>query len=224
MEAVARADAPASIVDIVARSKELAAVAIVDRQREIVKAMRNGQKAELPVSELQKISTASLVPSVDVANAALAEMVARAGRQMSGATPQSGVERRHDAGRSRADHRRFRNRPSACQFTDQAPHRRDAPIGRTRSGDRAARHRSHRRDRRHVAGRRYFQAEHARGRSAFRRTANSRPKGAASGRDRGLYRGVRPIGHRIASLSGHSVHRTANDGAFDVGDGRADQQ
>jgi methyl-accepting chemotaxis protein len=86
MEAVARADAPASIVDIVARSKEPAAVAIVDRQREIVKAMSNGQKAELPVSELQKISTASLVPSVDVANAALAEMVARAGRQMSGAT------------------------------------------------------------------------------------------------------------------------------------------
>jgi methyl-accepting chemotaxis protein len=86
MEAVARADAPASIVDIVARSKEPAAVAIVDRQREIVKAMSNGQKTELPVSELQKISTASLVPSVDVANAALAEMVARAGRQMSGAT------------------------------------------------------------------------------------------------------------------------------------------
>ncbi|MGA2994445.1 methyl-accepting chemotaxis protein [Bradyrhizobium sp.] len=86
MEAVARADAPASIVDIVARSKEPAAVAIVERQREIVKAMSNGQKAELPVSELQKISTASLVPSVDVANAALAEMVARAGRQMSGAT------------------------------------------------------------------------------------------------------------------------------------------
>ncbi len=84
-EAVARADAPAAIVDVVARSKEPAALAMVSRQQEIVKAMSNGQKAELPVSELQKISTASLTPSVDVANAALAEMVARAGRQMSGA-------------------------------------------------------------------------------------------------------------------------------------------
>ena len=86
LEAAARADAPTAIVEIVARSKEPAALAILARQQEIVKAMSNGQKPELPVAELQKISTASLVPSVDVANAALAEMVARAGRQMSGAT------------------------------------------------------------------------------------------------------------------------------------------
>jgi methyl-accepting chemotaxis protein len=85
VEAAARADAPATLVDAVARSKEPAALALVDRQQEVIKALSNGQKAGLPVGELQKLNTASLGVGVDVANAALAEMVARGSRQMSGA-------------------------------------------------------------------------------------------------------------------------------------------
>jgi hypothetical protein len=75
MEAVARSDAPTALVDAVARSKEPAALALVNRQQEVIKALSNGLKAELPVAELQKLNTASLVFSVDIANAALAEMV-----------------------------------------------------------------------------------------------------------------------------------------------------
>ena len=85
LEAAARSDAPTALVDTVARAKEPAVLALVDRQQAVIKGLSNGVKAELPVSELQKLNTASLSPSVDVANAALAEMVARAGRQMSGA-------------------------------------------------------------------------------------------------------------------------------------------
>jgi methyl-accepting chemotaxis protein len=85
LEAVARSDAPAALVDVVARSKEPAAMAQVDRQQEVIKALSNGQKTDLPVAELQKINTAALGVGVDVANAALAEMVARGSRQMSDA-------------------------------------------------------------------------------------------------------------------------------------------
>jgi methyl-accepting chemotaxis protein len=85
-EAVARPDAPAALVEVVARSKEPAAMALVNRYAEITKALSNGQKAEMPVADLQKISTASLNSSVDVVNAALTEMVARANRQMSSVT------------------------------------------------------------------------------------------------------------------------------------------
>ena len=85
LEAAARSDAPAALVDVITRSKEPAALALVTRQQEVIKALSNGQKADLPVGELQKLNTAKLGVSVDVVNAALAEMVARSGRQMSGA-------------------------------------------------------------------------------------------------------------------------------------------
>ena len=85
MEAVARPDAPTALVDAVARSKEPAALALVNRREEIAKALSNGLKAELPFAELQKLTTTGLAFSVDVVNVALAEMVARAGRQMSSA-------------------------------------------------------------------------------------------------------------------------------------------
>ena len=85
LEAAARSDAPAALVDAVARSKEPAAVALVARQQEVVKALSSGQKADLSIAELQKLNTAALNLSVDVVNAALAEMVARGSRQMSGA-------------------------------------------------------------------------------------------------------------------------------------------
>ena len=85
LEAIARPDAPAALVDVIARSKEPAALALVDRQQEVIKALSTGQKAGLPVGELQKLNTATLGVGVDVANATLAEMVARSGRQMSGA-------------------------------------------------------------------------------------------------------------------------------------------
>ena len=85
LEAAARSDAPAALVDAVARSKEPAAVALVARQQEVVKALSSGQKADLSIAELQKLNTAALNLSVDVVNAALAEMVARGSRQMSAA-------------------------------------------------------------------------------------------------------------------------------------------
>ena len=85
LEAAARSDAPAALVDAVARSKEPAAVALVARQQEVVKALSSGQKADLSIAELQKLNTAALNLSVDVVNAALAEMVVRGSRQMSAA-------------------------------------------------------------------------------------------------------------------------------------------
>ena len=85
LEAIARPDAPASLVDVIARSKEPTALALAARQQEIVRGAFSGQKADLSVAELQKLNTAVLGISVDVVNAALAEMVARSGRQMSDA-------------------------------------------------------------------------------------------------------------------------------------------
>lgn len=86
LDAAARSDAPAPVVDAVARSKEAGAVALVARQRDVIKALSTGQKTDIPVGELQKLNTASLGFGVEVANAALAEMVARAVRQMGNAT------------------------------------------------------------------------------------------------------------------------------------------
>ena len=85
VEAAARSDAPAVLVDAVARSKAPPVLALVTRQQELVKALSNGQKADISGEELQELDTAVLAVSADVAKAALAEMVARGGRQMSGA-------------------------------------------------------------------------------------------------------------------------------------------
>ena len=86
LDAAARADAPAAVVDAIARSKGADAVALATRQQDVIKGLSNGQKTEIPISELQKLNTATLNSGVDVANAALAEMVARALRQMGDAT------------------------------------------------------------------------------------------------------------------------------------------
>jgi len=84
-EAAARSDAPAALVDAVTRSKTPAVLALVTHQQELVKALSNGQKADISGEELQELDTAVLAVSADVAKAALAEMAARSGRQMSGA-------------------------------------------------------------------------------------------------------------------------------------------
>jgi methyl-accepting chemotaxis protein len=85
-DAAARADAPASIVAVVARSKEPEAQTLISRKQEVIKTLSAGKTIDMPIVELQKLNTASLSYGVDVANAALAEMVARAGRQMSDTT------------------------------------------------------------------------------------------------------------------------------------------
>jgi methyl-accepting chemotaxis protein len=86
VDAAARSDAPVAVADAVTRSKEAAAMALATRQQDVIKTLSSGQKTEIPVSELQKLNTATLNSGVDVANAALAEMVARAVRQMGDAT------------------------------------------------------------------------------------------------------------------------------------------
>ena len=50
LEAAARPDAPAGVVDVIVRSKEPAALALVTRQQEVIKALSNGQKADLTVA------------------------------------------------------------------------------------------------------------------------------------------------------------------------------
>jgi methyl-accepting chemotaxis protein len=85
-EAAARPDAPPTIVVAADRVRQPEAVALIGRQQEVIKALSNGQTVETPVIELQKLNTASLSYGVDVANASLAEMVARAEQQMSNAT------------------------------------------------------------------------------------------------------------------------------------------
>ena len=86
VDAAARPDAPQAIVDAVARSKDPAMAALVSQQQEVIKTLSSGQKTEVPVADLEKLDNATLAFSVDVANAALAEMVAHAGRQMESAT------------------------------------------------------------------------------------------------------------------------------------------
>jgi methyl-accepting chemotaxis protein len=81
MDAAARPDAPPSVSDAVARSKDATAAALAARQQDVVKALSNGQKTDVPLSELQKLTTAGLAYSVDVVNAALSEMVNHAARQ-----------------------------------------------------------------------------------------------------------------------------------------------
>lgn len=85
-DAAARADAPAAIVATVGRYKQPEALDFVGRQREVIKALSSGQTTDIPIIELQKLNTAALSYSVEVAKAALAEMVARAEQQMSDTT------------------------------------------------------------------------------------------------------------------------------------------
>jgi methyl-accepting chemotaxis protein len=86
IDAAGRPDAPQALVDAVARAKDAATTALVSRQQEVIKTLSSGQKTEIPLADLLKLNNATLASSVDVANAALAEMVARAGRQMESAT------------------------------------------------------------------------------------------------------------------------------------------
>ncbi|MFN5457566.1 MAG: hypothetical protein ACK5BX_41150, partial [Bradyrhizobium sp.] len=81
--AAARADAPAALVEAVNRSRQSEAVAMAEQQAGLVKALRNNQTIEFKFAELSKLNTALLSYSVDAANAALAEMVAVAGRRIS---------------------------------------------------------------------------------------------------------------------------------------------
>ena len=86
IDAAARPDAPQAMVYAVAHTKDASAVALFSRQQEITKTLNSGQKTELPVADVEKLDNATLAFSVDVANAALGEMVAHAGRQMESAT------------------------------------------------------------------------------------------------------------------------------------------
>ena len=86
IDAAARPDTPRAIVDLVGRSKDAATAALVSRQQEVIKTLSSGQKTEVPLADLLKLDNALHAFSVDVANAALAEMVARASRQMESAT------------------------------------------------------------------------------------------------------------------------------------------
>ena len=85
-DAVARADTPRSIVAAVDRSRQSEALGLIARQREVINALSNGQTTDIPVIELQRMHTAALSYSVEVANAALGEMVAQAERQTSSTT------------------------------------------------------------------------------------------------------------------------------------------
>jgi methyl-accepting chemotaxis protein len=80
LDAAARADAPAPIAD--ARSKQSDALAMVAQQKDYIKVLSSNQVIDVKFADLSKLNTGALSYSVDVANAALAEMVARAQRQM----------------------------------------------------------------------------------------------------------------------------------------------
>ncbi|WP_257166590.1 methyl-accepting chemotaxis protein [Bradyrhizobium sp. SRS-191] len=82
LTAAARPDAPAALVDAVNRSKQAEAIAMAEQQAGLIKALRNNQSIDFKFAELSKLNTALLSYSVDAANAALAEMVAVAGRRI----------------------------------------------------------------------------------------------------------------------------------------------
>jgi methyl-accepting chemotaxis protein len=86
LEAAARPDAPAALVEAVAHSKTPEAIAFVEKKKAYINTVSSNQAiVGVTQVELSKVNTASLNPSVEVANAALAEMLARAERQMSSA-------------------------------------------------------------------------------------------------------------------------------------------
>ncbi|KJC43617.1 chemotaxis protein [Bradyrhizobium sp. LTSP849] len=80
-----RADAPPSLSDVVARSKQGDAAAMTERQQGFIKALSNNQTIDIKIEDLSKLNTATLNFSVEAGQVALAEMVARAGLQMTSA-------------------------------------------------------------------------------------------------------------------------------------------
>ena len=86
LDVAARPDAPASLTDVIARSKQGEAAAMTERQQGFIKALSNNQTIDIKVEDLSKLNTAILNYSVEAGQVALAEMVARAGQQMTSAT------------------------------------------------------------------------------------------------------------------------------------------
>lgn len=82
LDIAARPDAPASLTDVVARSKQGEAAAMTERQQGFIKALSNNQTIYVKIEDLSKLNTAILNSSVEAGQVALAEMVARAGQQM----------------------------------------------------------------------------------------------------------------------------------------------
>jgi methyl-accepting chemotaxis protein len=82
LTAVARSDAPAALLEPIARSKQPDEAAMAERQQGYIKALRNGQTIDIKFADLTKLNTAVGSISVDVANAALSEMVKAADSQM----------------------------------------------------------------------------------------------------------------------------------------------
>ena len=85
LDVAGRADAPASLTDVVARSKQGEAAAMTERQQGFIKALSNNQTIDIKIEDLSKLNTAILNFSVEAGQVALAEMVARAGLQMTSA-------------------------------------------------------------------------------------------------------------------------------------------
>ncbi|WP_315705614.1 MULTISPECIES: HAMP domain-containing methyl-accepting chemotaxis protein [unclassified Bradyrhizobium] len=83
--AAARPDAPPALLDVVNRSKQPDVQAMAAQQAAYVSALRNNQRIDVTFADLSKLNTAILNYSVEAANAALAEMVAVAGAQISAA-------------------------------------------------------------------------------------------------------------------------------------------
>ncbi|QQO34678.1 HAMP domain-containing protein [Bradyrhizobium diazoefficiens] len=86
LDVAGRPDAPASLTDVIARSKQGEAAAMTERQQGFIKALSNNQTIDIKVEDLSKLNTAILNYSVEAGQVALAEMVSRAGRQMTAAT------------------------------------------------------------------------------------------------------------------------------------------
>ena len=86
LDVAARPDAPASLTDVIARSKQGEAAAMTERQQGFIKALSNNQTIDIKVEDLSKLNTAILNYSVEAGQVALAEMVSRAGQQMTSAT------------------------------------------------------------------------------------------------------------------------------------------
>ncbi|SFO59549.1 Methyl-accepting chemotaxis protein [Bradyrhizobium sp. Ghvi] len=84
-DAASRIDAPASLTDVIARSKQGDAVAMIQRQQGLINALSNNQTIDVKGVELAKLNTAILSFYVEAGQAALAEMVSRAGQQMTSA-------------------------------------------------------------------------------------------------------------------------------------------
>ncbi|MDH2355309.1 methyl-accepting chemotaxis protein [Bradyrhizobium sp. SSUT112] len=85
LDAAGRSDAPVSLTAVIARSKQGEAAAMSERQQGFIKALSNNQTIDIKIEDLSKLNTAILNSSVEAGQAALAEMVARAGQQMTSA-------------------------------------------------------------------------------------------------------------------------------------------